>query len=298
MSVQGGWTSQAKIRELKMKMPSAVRNWRSQLPKHNLSTEFRREYLKSSTSEPERCFSMRQKSSESALDFFYRLNEAAADKAGINYRKSKKEREEHIKRFLKNLKDSQLKVGLRKQRFKDLEDLVYVLKQDRDAVVDGYVRSSSQKRDFRADNIPSSRHRPKGRAFVGLNEDEAGWDSEGTFDEVEEVNPKVESKIVERGSLCGPSAEVRTQPTPTEQDIHNAVYRVMENAGWRPHQSGSQSGWQSPRPRWQSPRPNNPDRNEFCEQCMKFGHKEHNCWIDMVCERCGQNGHPGHACRA
>ncbi|OWZ02389.1 hypothetical protein PHMEG_00026060 [Phytophthora megakarya] len=192
-----------------------------------------------------------------ALDFFYRLNEAAV-KAGIKYRKSKKEREDHIKRFLKNLKDCQLKV------------------QDRDAVVDGYDSSSSQKRDFRADNIPSSRHRPKGRAFIGLSEDEAGWESEGHVrceDEVEE-------------------------PTPTEQDIHNAVYRAMENAGSRLHQSGSQSGWQSPRPGWQSPRPNNPDRNEFCEKCMKFGHKEHNSWIDMVCERCGKNGHPGHACRA
>ncbi|OWY97449.1 LOW QUALITY PROTEIN: hypothetical protein PHMEG_00032012 [Phytophthora megakarya] len=31
---------------------------------------------------------------------------------------------------------------------------------------------------------------------------------------------------------------------------------------------------------------------------MKFGHMEHNCWIDMVCERCGKNGYPGHACRA
>ncbi|OWZ10342.1 hypothetical protein PHMEG_00016817, partial [Phytophthora megakarya] len=198
MSVQGGWTSQVKIRELKMKMPSAVRNWRGQLPKHvrsswkNLSVEFRREYPKSRTSEPERYFTMRQKSSESALDFFYRLNDAAV-KAGIKYRKSKKEREEHIERFLKNLKDSQLKVVLRNQRFKDLEDFVYVLKQDRDTVVDGYDSSSSQKRDFRADNIPYSRHRPKGRAFIGLSEDEAGWDSEGHVcfeDEVEEVSPK------------------------------------------------------------------------------------------------------------
>ncbi|OWZ01770.1 hypothetical protein PHMEG_00026783 [Phytophthora megakarya] len=112
-------------------MSVQVRDWRGQLPKHvqsswmNLSAEFRREYLKSRTSEPERYFMMRQKSSESALDYFYHLN-GAAIKAGIKYRKSKKEREEHIKRFLKNMKDAQLKVVMRKQRFKDLEDLVYV----------------------------------------------------------------------------------------------------------------------------------------------------------------------------
>ncbi|OWY96867.1 LOW QUALITY PROTEIN: hypothetical protein PHMEG_00032754, partial [Phytophthora megakarya] len=260
-------------------MSVQVRNWRGQLTKHvqssweNLSAEFRREYLKSRTSEPEQYLTMRQ----NALDFFYRLNEAAV-KAGIKYRKSKKEREEHIKRFLKNL--NQLKVVLRKQRFKDLEDLVYVLKQDRDAVVVGYDSSSSQKRDFRADNIPSSRHRPKGRAFIGLSEDEAGWDSEGhvRFDnEVEEPPSGVEdsragkSRWTKRGS---PSSADTYRTSPTEQDIHNAVYRAMENAGWIPHRSGSQSGWQSPRP-------NNPDRNKFCEKCMKFGHKEHNCWIDM-----------------
>ncbi|OWY94826.1 hypothetical protein PHMEG_00035336, partial [Phytophthora megakarya] len=147
MPVQGGWTNQLE----------------------NLTAEFRRKYLKSRTSEPERYFTVRQKSSDSALDFFYRLNEAAV-KAGIKYYKSKKEREEHIKRFLKNRKD-------------------YQLKQDRYAVVDGYDSSSSQKHDFRADNILSSRHRPKERAFVSLSEDEAGWESEGHVrfeDEAEE----------------------------------------------------------------------------------------------------------------
>ncbi|OWZ03727.1 hypothetical protein PHMEG_00024487, partial [Phytophthora megakarya] len=72
------------------------------------------------------------------------------------------EREEHIKRFLKNLKDYQVKVVLRKQRFKDLG---------------------------------SSRHRPKERAFVSLSEDEAGWESEGHVrfeDEAEEVGSPVE----------------------------------------------------------------------------------------------------------
>ncbi|OWZ14431.1 hypothetical protein PHMEG_00012095 [Phytophthora megakarya] len=286
MYVQGGWTSQVKIRELKMKMP-----WK------NLPAVFRREYLKSHTSEPERYFTMRQKLSESALDFFFRLNEAAV-KMGIKYHKLKKERVEHIKRFLKNLKDSQLMVVLRKQRFKDLEDLVYVLKQDRDAVVDGCVSSSSQKRDFRADNIPSSRHRPNGvHSWASLRMKPDGTPKDMFVSKMERKRsvPKWSRRQSKCGSASGP---IRTQPTPTEQDIHNAVYRTMENAGWRPHQSGSHSGWQPPRPGWQPPRPSKSDRNEFCEKCMKFGHKEHNCWIDMVCKRYGKYGHPVYACRA
>ncbi|OWZ04989.1 LOW QUALITY PROTEIN: hypothetical protein PHMEG_00023003 [Phytophthora megakarya] len=298
MSVQGGWASQVKIRELKMKITSAVRNWRGQLPKHvqsswkNPSAEFRREYLKSCTSELERYSTMRQKLSESA-EFLLPL----PSRAGIKHRKSKKKREEDIKRFFKNLKGSQLKVVLHKQPFKDLEDLVYVLKQDRDAVVDGYDSLSSQKRDFRTDNTPHSRHRPKGRAFVGLSEDEAGWDFEGHVrfeDEVEEAKPQMEPKVLERGNSNGPSAEVKTHVAPIEQHIHNAMYQCrMETT-----LIGIPVWVAIARPGWQSPRPNNPDRNEFCEKCMRFGHKAHNCWMNLVCERCGKSGHPDHACRA
>jgi hypothetical protein len=90
MTDQGGWTDEVKLSELKMKMSSAVRNWRDQLPKHvqsnwkALSKEFRRKYLKTRTSESERYFTMKQKTSETPLKFLYRLNDAAA-KAGIKY---------------------------------------------------------------------------------------------------------------------------------------------------------------------------------------------------------------------
>ncbi|OWZ13879.1 LOW QUALITY PROTEIN: hypothetical protein PHMEG_00012725 [Phytophthora megakarya] len=256
MFVQGGWTSQVKIRELKMMLPSSS-SWKNQ------SAEFRGEKLKSRTSEPEPYFTMKQKSS--ALDFVYRLNEATV-KAGIKYRKAKREREEHIKRFLKNLKDSQLKVMLRKQRFKDLEDLVYVLKQDRDVVVDGYDSSSSQKRDFRADNIPYNRHRPKGRAFVGLRHDRFE-------DEVEELKTSDGTK--------GPGTRKNEWVKLPDGDQTNRDTSLDGNHLDRV-----------------ANHPTKPYRNEFGETCMKFGHKERNCSINLVCERCGKSGHPDHACRA
>ncbi|KAE9051437.1 hypothetical protein PR001_g1455 [Phytophthora rubi] len=142
MSVQGGWTNKMKISELKMKMSSAVRNWRGQLSKHvqndwrRLSGEFKRKYLKARTSESERYYTMRQKSNESAMEFFYRLNEAAV-KAGIRYKKGKKDSAHHIKRFIKNLRDQQLKANLRNTRFHNLNDLEYVLQQDEDLGLDG-----------------------------------------------------------------------------------------------------------------------------------------------------------------
>ncbi|EGZ27106.1 hypothetical protein PHYSODRAFT_400345, partial [Phytophthora sojae] len=134
ISVQGGWSDQTKVRELKMKLSPAARNWRGQLGKHVQSNwkrfvqEFRRKYLKLRTSESERYYTMRQKTSETPMEFFYRLNEAAV-KAGIKYRKSKKERKQHVKRFLKNLRDSQLKAILANQKDRSLDDLDGILEQ-------------------------------------------------------------------------------------------------------------------------------------------------------------------------
>ncbi|KAE8974376.1 hypothetical protein PR001_g26011 [Phytophthora rubi] len=161
MSVQGGWTDKMKISELKMKMSSAVRNWRGQLSKHvqnnwrRLSGEFKRKYLKARTSESERYYTMRQKSNESAMEFFYRLNEAAV-KAGIRYKKGKKDSAHHIKRFIKNLSDQQLKAILRNTRFHNLDDLEYALQQDEDLGLDGgYDTPPHRTRDFRADKPPA-----------------------------------------------------------------------------------------------------------------------------------------------
>ncbi|KAE8952270.1 hypothetical protein PR001_g33370, partial [Phytophthora rubi] len=177
MSVQGGWTDKMKISELKMKMSSAVRNWRGQLSKHvqndwkRLSREFKRKYLKVRTSESERYYTMRQKSNESAMEFFYRLNEAAV-KAGIRYKKGKRDSAHHIKRFIKNLRDQQLKAILRNTRFHNLDDLEYVLQQDEDLGLDGgYDTPPPRTRNFRADNIPPRRFKPgrQGCAYIGLS---------------------------------------------------------------------------------------------------------------------------------
>ncbi|GMF57157.1 unnamed protein product [Phytophthora fragariaefolia] len=68
MTEQGGRTDKVKLSELRMKMSSAVRNWRGLLPKHiqadwkMLSRESRHKYLKTRTSESERYFTMKQKS--------------------------------------------------------------------------------------------------------------------------------------------------------------------------------------------------------------------------------------------
>jgi hypothetical protein len=296
---QGGWTDQVRLRELKMKMSLPVRNWRDQLSKHvqqdwtRLSSEFVKKYLKSRTSESDRYYSMKQKPNESAMEFFYRLNEAGI-KAGVRYKKSKKDCAQHIKRFVKNLKSAELKAILGNQQFRNLEDLEYVLQQDEDLNLNEGYESSSSKRDFRADNVPHERFKRRpGRAYVALSDGEVEPDAEARVrfdDTVDEVQPSPSDVTTPaRASIGEGSSDAPAKSAISDKDLHNAVYRAMEESGWRPPPTrDNQPGWQSPRPGWQSPRRENPDNNTFCDNCKKFGHKEEKCWKDIVCEQCGQ----------
>ncbi|KAE8886376.1 hypothetical protein PF003_g29461 [Phytophthora fragariae] len=107
MAVQGGWSDKMRIYEMKLKLPSSARDWRYNLDedvRHSWKRylkAFKEKYCKAKTSDSERYYSMTQKKTEAPLEFFYRLNRVA-DKAGINFRKSSKERERHFKVFMKN----------------------------------------------------------------------------------------------------------------------------------------------------------------------------------------------------
>ncbi|KAJ8571510.1 hypothetical protein ON010_g5327 [Phytophthora cinnamomi] len=137
MAAQGGWSTKMRIQELKLKLSGAARDWFNQLPKHTrrdwkeLSAAFRKKFCKARSSYSERYFTMEMKNSESALDFFYRLN-SAAGKAEIDFRKSSKRLEKHIRRFITKLRDTRLKTSLQGQRFRSIADLEYALEQDED----------------------------------------------------------------------------------------------------------------------------------------------------------------------
>ncbi|KAE9261740.1 hypothetical protein PR003_g33811 [Phytophthora rubi] len=134
MAVQGGWSDKMRIYEMKLKLPSSARDWRYNLDedvRHSwkrILKAFKEKYCKAKTSDSERYYSMTQKKTEAPLEFFYRLNRVA-DKAGMNFRKSSKERERHFKVFMKKLLDSSLRSTLQGQRLHSLEDLEFVLKQ-------------------------------------------------------------------------------------------------------------------------------------------------------------------------
>uniref|UniRef100_H3H859 Retrotransposon gag domain-containing protein n=1 Tax=Phytophthora ramorum TaxID=164328 RepID=H3H859_PHYRM len=127
-AVQGGWSDKVKIYEMKLKLPAAVRNWRSNLNPNvrrkwkKFLKEFRDMYCKAKTSDSERYYTMIQKKAETPLEFYYRLNKVA-DKAGIEFDASSKQRERHLKVFTKKLLDSRLRTTLQGQRLRRLKDL-------------------------------------------------------------------------------------------------------------------------------------------------------------------------------
>ncbi|EGZ25036.1 hypothetical protein PHYSODRAFT_326081 [Phytophthora sojae] len=200
ISAQGGWTEMTELRELKMKMSAPVRSWRAQLSKHTqkdwnkLAKEFRRKFLKSRTSEPERYFTMKQKSGETAMQFFYRLNEAAI-KADIRYKKDKK----------------------------DVDDLEYILEQGEDFDLDGGYDTPPPGISGRTTSRPgvSSRVVPAGLTF----EDEADSSDE------DPPEPRDSGRGFSKPS-SDDAPKVATAPSPpTEQDVNRMILRAIENWG-------------------------------------------------------------------
>jgi len=138
-----------------------------------LSSAFRKKYCTGRTSYSERYFTMEMKASESPLDFFYRLN-TAAGKADIDFRKSPKRLEKHVRRFITKLRETRLKTSLQGQRFKTIANLEFALEQIEEVWIRSNQNPVTPKRDFRAENVPQGRFRqpPKrtGRAYVTRDE--------------------------------------------------------------------------------------------------------------------------------
>ncbi|KAE9002819.1 hypothetical protein PF011_g13144 [Phytophthora fragariae] len=126
------WSNRTKLFEFKLMMSPAERNWRGQLPKHErrdwcrLSKRFKREYCRSKVSDAESYYTMTQDKDEKALAFLHRLN-LAAERAGVDFRKNSRGCQRHVRRFVKNVSDDQLKLTLREHRFRKVADLEYIL---------------------------------------------------------------------------------------------------------------------------------------------------------------------------
>ncbi|KAJ8533437.1 hypothetical protein ON010_g13817 [Phytophthora cinnamomi] len=163
------------------------------------------------------------RSSETPRKFFYRVN-ADAIKAGIECQKSSKHRERHLRRFIKKLKDTQLKTALQGQKFKSISEVEHALRRHEDIWrEEGYDTPPPRSRDFRADDDPQGRFKPRrsGRAFVVQDS---------------EPDPDLEPVALAQGRENRGTKAQRAEPPPVfkTEDVAKEVYSVLEADGWRP----------------------------------------------------------------
>ncbi|OWZ01394.1 hypothetical protein PHMEG_00027228 [Phytophthora megakarya] len=215
---------------------------------------------------------------ETPLQFFYRLS-AAAVKAEVKIKSSSKLRESLIRRFIKKLRNDQLKTALDGHRFQGITDLERALRRHEDVWrEEGYDSPAPKKpRDFRADNVHQGRTqnrgptRRQGCAFAMPNPTQ---DSEFQH---ESQNPEVFAEQAEAHSKS-----ISEFPS---SGIDGEVFRVAENQHWKSP---------NPHPGQGVARPENWD--VFCEKCKKWGHPEVNCWTGVICERYQVKEHPARVC--
>ncbi|GMF69957.1 unnamed protein product [Phytophthora fragariaefolia] len=280
MAAQGSWPDKMKIRQVRGQMSSSLRDWYAQLPKstrHNwkkLSRRFKVMYCRTTGSYSERYYTMKVRSGETPRKFFYRLNTTAV-KAVIEFQKSSKHRERHLRRFIKKLKDTQLKTAVQGQKFKSISEVEHALRRHEDIWrEEGYDTPPSRQPD--PDSEPERRVR-----FEGLDD---------------EVKPAAQVALAKgRDKSVSEPVPAETQPVFKVENITKEIYRVLDAEGWRPP---PQFGNADLRSRPMSPRSSNSPWQRTCESCGRIGHSKENCWADLTCDRCHQQGHPTEACRA
>ncbi|OWZ09780.1 hypothetical protein PHMEG_00017464 [Phytophthora megakarya] len=215
-----------------------------------LAREFKGEYCKSRVSDSNKYYTMKEYKDETALAFLYRLN-LAAERADVKFRKSERRREQHTKRFIKNLTDMSLRSTLQSQRFYKVSDLEYVLKQQEE-------RNSNRAYVAQDDEGADVEQPAQGEQDVGEND--------AAFQELS-------AAIQDAQILYNPNGAFLSR-----EELILEVYRIMNNVGWKPANPNARSG-SSANPIPPVPPPaqpaafqgyqsyNNPNRLEFCEKC-------------------------------
>ncbi|OWZ12269.1 hypothetical protein PHMEG_00014602 [Phytophthora megakarya] len=240
-----------------------------------LTREFKCEYCRSRVSDSEKYYTMKQYKDETALAFLYRLN-LAAERADVKFRKSERRREQHIKRFIKNLMDMSLRSTLQSQRFYKVSDLEYVLKQQEEVNASGsYSTRPPPNRDFRADNVARGgmRQRNSNRAYVARDDEDVDVEKSAQMEQNVDENDVAFQEL----STAIQDAQILVNPNGTflsREELIHEVYRIMNNVGWKPANPNARSG-SSANPSPPLPPPaqpaafqgyqsyHNPDRLEF-----------------------------------
>ncbi|KAE9032566.1 hypothetical protein PR001_g10559 [Phytophthora rubi] len=209
-----------------------------------------------------------------------------------------------MRQFVRNLSDESLKEPPQSHRFKKVADLEYILKQREELrQEEGPPARVQQTRDFRADNVVRDRFKPKrrDRAFVAQGDAELDSEEHEMSEDSPEPRPGASGSSFAQEDLDGGGSSSRADVVLTKEELIHEVFRVMERVGWPQRAPPPNPGASAPRQSGSPPHPSypprvNPDRNEYCEDCGRWGHRTEKCWSSMICDRCHRRGHPARMC--
>ncbi|OWZ08113.1 hypothetical protein PHMEG_00019399 [Phytophthora megakarya] len=278
----GRWSDHAKVYYWKLKLSSAVRDWRGNLDESvrrswkRFVKAFREEYCKAKTPDSEYYYTTFQRKSKTPREHRTRSTPESV---------------------IKKLKDTQLRSTLQGQRVRSLKDLEPILKQHEEIWWSDEREAHPLKgNDRKACGAFGNRQRQKNhnRAY-NVNEDEAFASDDVQqvlLDQgVEGAHQKVSfEECVSDRDVDGLSEDILGgNMMLRKQEVTSEVYRILENSGWRP----PNSEYRSP-PKADFGRP---QQMRHCDNCGEGSHSTELCWADMECNRCHKKGHPVKYCK-
>ncbi|OWZ15515.1 hypothetical protein PHMEG_00010821 [Phytophthora megakarya] len=153
------WDDSARVVRLCMRLPSALKDWCTELPNENrsnwkaLAHVFKKEWFRSVGSKAEQYYGMEMRDQETP-----RI-------AGIRFEKPVSEREAHIRRFIRALSDKHTKTTVQGQAFEKMVELERTLK--RIEVLRQEETQTMQQKKNPAQNLQFGRFKPPQRRAEG-----------------------------------------------------------------------------------------------------------------------------------
>ena len=256
-----GWERTDRCEFIKIYLSRAARDWRSQLStpeRYNwkvFRSLFIKEFCTARDTALDQYLDRRQRRSETAKQYWWAFN-ALANKARVPLKRSK-EVNKHVNRFLKGLRDQEIKRGLRGREFHELSDVTSLLKRLEDQLDDDEFsdpaprRKSSGAKAYVVQDDWSPPVSPRKSKHVQIREE---WDSDYGYEDSRQTANTYRAVSQPQGARGYGDRRFSSAPGETRREV------------------------------------------PVCDLCKKQGHYAKDCWGQIVCSECNARGHPSEFC--